>query len=108
LLYWYNSTNTDAETTKVTPKPDPRNKLASVKKNTARPKWGASEQQFVFEIENAEAAVLLTRCSLYLLYWYKITNADAEGAASVWETANYTGDKLLSLLYWYKSTNTDA
>ncbi len=45
----------------MTSKPDRHNKLASVKKNTARPKWGASEQHFVFEIDNAETAVLLTR-----------------------------------------------
>ena len=33
-----------------------------------------------------------------LLYWYRSTNTDAEGAARC----------SVCLLYWYKSTNTDA
>jgi hypothetical protein len=47
----------------------------------------------------------LLRSSVYLLYWYKSADTDAEGAAA--------GElKLLIssvyLLYWYKSADTDA
>ena len=44
----------------------------------------------------------LTWYSLYLLYWYKSTNADA---GSKWASPNWY---LLYLLYWYTSTNAGA
>jgi hypothetical protein len=57
-----------------------------------------------------------------LLYWYKSTNTDAEGAASRWRAESGRGELLVRaalgvrqvfvtqfyLLYWYKSTHTDA
>jgi hypothetical protein len=40
-----------------------------------------------------------------MLYWYKSTNTDAEGASSFVQLASGAP---VRMLYWYKSTNTDA
>ncbi len=56
-------------------------------------------------------AMVGRRYSVYLLYWYKGTNTDAEGAAILlyWYTSTNTDAERVSiLLSWYRSTNTDA
>jgi hypothetical protein len=49
--------------------------------------------------------------SLYLLYWYKSTNTDAEEALLAkarLEQLQTAEDPAVYLLYWYKSTTTDT
>jgi hypothetical protein len=58
LLYWYKSTNTDAE-------------WASTRYSVYLLYW--------YKSTNTDAESASTRYSVYLLYWYKSTNTDAVG-----------------------------
>jgi hypothetical protein len=66
LLYWYQSTHTDADEA-----------LLASRRSTSG-SWASRFLRKTCQTSSTRTA----RYSVYLLYWYKSTNTDAEGAAS--------------------------